>query len=397
VNPDLVEIGDVKDQRMKDDTIVNGYDLIGSSPLYYNLIGKIKEYLIKDQLVSLLSIKDLIQPLLLLIRVDKNTDPTEANNLAVNTENLINKYSDLSAIFGANFSIMDLMDSILNNIRVLPDYHGMMGDMNSVDLSKISNKIQEIKGDQDNLKEAIYSNIGIPRALYAGDTTKWEAIKSSQRLNNKVSSIINGINWSIAEAAAMFYYLLTGKELDPTDIVVNLFTKTDVDLSNSINAADISNQLIESINRTLETAQRFIQDNKLVEPLQYLNYIKEQLKAIDPKILDYVTDAQIAKFVKELQSQPTDESGFGGPHGFSAPKLVIGNKTFSLGESDDNVSGEIADLPDGRYLGRYYDNIFELESGHKYTTPSGVRRSRRQTTLQWYDLSDDKLTVVKDN
>jgi hypothetical protein len=271
------------------------------------------------------------------MRVDRKTDPTEANNLAVNTENLINKYSDLSAIFGANFSIMDLMDSVLNNIRVLPDYHGAMGDMNSIDLSKISNKIQEIKADQDNLKEAIYSNIGIPRALYSGDTTKWEAIKGSQRLNNKVGSIITGINWSVAEAAATFYYLLTGKEIDPTDIIVNLFTKTDVDLSNSINAADVSNQLIESINRTLETCQRFIQDNKLIDPKKYIDYIKVQLKSIDPEILNYIDDKQIEKFIKECQSSESSSGGFGGGHGFSDVKLIIGNKLFSLIKDQDGA------------------------------------------------------------
>jgi hypothetical protein len=331
ISQDLVELDEVKDQLLIKDTIVSGADLIGSSPLYYNLIAKIKEYLIKDQLVSLLSIKDLIQPLLLLIRVDKKTDPTEANNLAVNTENLINKYSDMSAIFGANFSIMDLMDSVLNNIRVLPDYHSAMGDMNSIDLSKISNKIQEIKADQDNLKESIYSNLGIPRSLFAGDTTKWEAIKSSQRLNNKVSSIINGINDSVAEMASILYHLLTNKEVDPTDIVVNLFTKTDVDLSNAINAADITNQLLESINRALETAQRFMQDNKLIDPAKYMENIKIQLKTVDPNILDYVTDEKIKEYIKELQSAPDEGSGgFGGGSRFSDPKISVGQKLFSL-------------------------------------------------------------------
>lgn len=330
ISQDLVELDEVKDQELNKDTIVSGADLIGSSPLYYNLIAKIKEYLIKDQLVSLLSIKDLIQPLLLLIRVDRKTDPTEANNLAVNTENLINKYSDLSAIFGANFSIMDLMDSVLNNIRVLPDYHGAMGDMNSIDLSKISNKIQEIKADQDNLKESIYSNLGIPRSLFSGDTTKWEAIKSSQRLNNKVSSIINGITNSVAEMAAVLYYLLTKKEVDPTDISVSLFTKTDVDLSNAINAAEVSNQLIESINRALETAQRFMQDNKLIDPDKYMENIKLQLKTIDPNILDYVTDDKIREYIKELQSQIDDsQGGFGGSR-FSDSKVSVGQKLFNL-------------------------------------------------------------------
>ena len=92
--------------------------------------------LLKDQILTLLSIKDLIQPLLLLQNVDKTTPPDEANKLALNTENLINKYSDISSILGSNFSINDLIDSLLNNIRVLPDYSSTVSNMELTLISK---------------------------------------------------------------------------------------------------------------------------------------------------------------------------------------------------------------------------------------------------------------------
>jgi hypothetical protein len=295
-----------------EDTLISSFDLVGGYPLYYNLIGKIKEYLLKDQLVSLLSIKDLIQPLLLLIRVDKGTDPGEANNLAVNTENLINKYSDLSAIFGANFSIMDLMDSVLNNIRVLPDYNSAIGDMNSVDLSKISSKIQEIKGDQDSLREQIYTTIGIPRSLYAGDSTKWDAIKSSQRLQSTISGLIKDICFSISIIAANFYYLLTKETFDPNNIKVNLFKKTDADYNIAITGADIVNQLLDSVNRVLESAQRFMQDTKIADRNAYIKYVKDQLSSIDPNFMEVVTDEMINKYIDDLKKQDSDGGGFGG-------------------------------------------------------------------------------------
>lgn len=316
---------------VEEDTIINNYDLSGGAPLYYNLMGKVKEYLLKDQIVSILSIKDLIQPLLLLIRVNKATDPTEANKLAVNTENLINKYSDLSALFGANFSISDLMDSILNNIRVLPDYESAMGDMNSIDLSKISNKIQEIKQDQDNSKESIYTSFGIPRALSVGDTTKWEAIKSSQRLNSKVASLIESINSSVRVAAATFYYLLTKQSIDPEQIKVNLFAKTDVDYNTSIVSAEIVSQLIEAINRVLESVQRFVQDNKIVNIESYVNYVVKQLKVIDPDIIDFLDDATLRTYIQEAikDRTSTEPSGRGG---FYSSKVTVNNRSFSLKE-----------------------------------------------------------------
>lgn len=300
------------------DTLIKRYDLSGGFPLYYNIIGKIKEYLLKDQLVSLLSIKDLIQPLLLLVRVDKATDPIEANKLALTTENLINKYSDLSAIFGANFSILDLMDSILNNIRVLPDYQSAMGDMNSIDLSKISSKIQDIKADLDNLKEAIYTSLGIPRALFAGDTTKWEAIKASQRLNSKVLSMIQDLTDSVRIIAARFYYLLTGTEIGLDKVSASLFTKTDIDYNASITSSEIVSQLVESINRILESVQRFSQDSKLIKVDGYVRYVVEQLKTIDPDILSFIDEETIKKYVedvlKERNNPDSGNTGFGGSY-----------------------------------------------------------------------------------
>ena len=61
---------------------------------------------------------------------------------------MINKYSDISSILSSNFNINGLIDAMMNNIRVIPDYHSTMGDMNNIDLSKITNKISEIEGVQ---------------------------------------------------------------------------------------------------------------------------------------------------------------------------------------------------------------------------------------------------------
>lgn len=314
---DVINLDDNMDTQslsQSEDTLINKYEILGGFPIFYNLIGKIKEYIIKDQIVSILSIKDLIQPLLLLIRVDKQTDPAEANRLAVNTENLINKYSDMSAIFGAQFSIMDLMDSILNNIRVLPDYQSTMGDMNSIDLSKISQKIQDIKSDQENSKDAIYSSLGIPRSLTSGDTTKWEAIKSSQRLNSKITGFMSSLTNSYQEIICTLYYLRFNEVIEPSQVEVNLFTKTDVDYNEAITNADIANQLLESVNRTVESAQRFAQDSKLVDKKQYLDLLTKQLSIIDPELVKLIPDKVKTKFLKDLETQESEGSsgGFGG-------------------------------------------------------------------------------------
>jgi hypothetical protein len=283
----------------EDDTLVKEYDLVAGFPLYYNICSKIKEFILKDQLVSLLSIKDLIQPLLLLINVDKSTSPDEANRLALNTENLINKYSDISSILSANFSINDLIDSIINNIRVLPDYSSSMGNLNTVDLSKISDKINDIRNYQDTTKDDILTSLGIPRSLFSGEVTKWEAIKTSERLNSKINSIIIGISEGVKETAANIYHLLTGKTMSVDDIKVSLFSKTQVDYNTEISNADIVNTLVMSINQILDSVMQTAQSARFIDPNAYSQYIIDQLKNIDPKIAALVTPNGISEMLNQ--------------------------------------------------------------------------------------------------
>lgn len=298
-----------------EDTLIKGVDISAGFPLYYNISDKVKEYLLKDQIITLLSIKDLVQPLLLLLRVDNNTSPDEANKLALNVENLINKYSDISAIMGTNFSITDLIDSLINNIRVLPDYLSGMGDMNNLDLSKLSNKIAEIRGDQDTTKETILNGMAIPRSLYSGDSTKWDAIKSSQRLNSRINHYVTDLTDSMRDIVVMLYKMITNEDLSRDSVNIRLFKKTEADYNTEITNADVINTLLDQINRILDNVPRVVRDNELVDPEAYCNYVKNKLLAIDPEIESIIPEQNIKKYVNQLiqqrMNQDSGESGFG--------------------------------------------------------------------------------------
>lgn len=301
INPDY-------DMFSDDDTLVKETEFTAGTPLYYNICNKVKEYILKDQIVSLLSIKDLIQPLLLLIRVDKNTSPDIANQLASNTENLINKYSDISSILTANFTIADLMDSLINNIRVLPDYQSAMGDMNTVDLSKITNKIQEIRGEQDSNREQLLNSIGIPLDLFAGRATRWEALKTSERLNSKINSYIKNIEDSTKYQACVFYYLLTGSWITPSKVTCNLFTKTAVEYNSAIASAEIINNLIRSIGDILEASQRLVIDSRFIDSEEFYDYVGTQLKVIDPDIEKFLKKDELLALIKEIKKKRDAEA-----------------------------------------------------------------------------------------
>ena len=300
---DLYLINDMRENYQiddKEDTIVNTFQLVTGSPLYYNLTSKVKEYLLKDQVISLLAIKDLVQPLLLLLRVDKATPIDEVNRLTQTTENMINKYSDISSILSAGFSINDLLDSLLNNVKVMPDYSSVLGDMSTVDISKVTNKMMEFRGDQELSRENLLTSLGVPRALFVGDVSKWEAIKASERLNSKISTYITHLVDSVTEIAANLYYLNTGQKFVIEDIECTLFTKTPVDYNTSIAMVEIMSNIIGSVNQLLDSAQLLISNNKLIEVEGYYNYVMAKLRVIDPDILEFVSEEQMKILIDEM-------------------------------------------------------------------------------------------------
>jgi hypothetical protein len=290
-------------QKKNEDTLINDQELVAAAPLYFNITGKIKEYLLKEQILSLLSIKDLVQPLLLLVRLDKTTAPDEANKLTLNIENMINKYSDISSILGANFSINSLIDAIMHNIRVIPDYGDSMGSMNNVDLSKITNKIQEIESSQDNKLDNILTSLSIPKALRDGSATKWDAIKSSQRLNSKINSIVKDITSSLCIEACKLIKYRFNVNIDPQQLTCNLFNKTDVDYNVAITNTQIVSELTQGIQQILSNGSQTLQDIPFIDKKEYLKYISDQLKSIDTDSVKFINDNTIETAINALQSE----------------------------------------------------------------------------------------------
>ena len=198
---------------------------------------------------------------------------------------------------------------MMNNIRVIPDYHSTMGDMNNIDLSKITNKIQEIEGVQEAKKEIILTSCSIPKSLYDGNSTKWDAIKSSQRLNSKVNGIVKNITEGVKDEAIKFYKDVTGYSLDPASVTVNLLTKTDIDYNVAISNADIVNQLTQSIQNVLSSAQQTLFDSKLIDRKEFITYIKNQLKIVDQDVLSMITDDSIDNCLNYLKQQEQQNNG----------------------------------------------------------------------------------------
>ena len=188
---------DQKGDPKKD--VLDSFDkrYLGGSPLYNNISLKIKEYILKDYLIAQLGIKELIQPSILLIGVDNNSDKTDALELSLMIEDLINKNIDFSYLESSYYDIKKLAKTLIDNIRVIPDFNNKLSGMTDLNLDKLADKINTVRQEQETLKEELLNSLGIPYDLFKGQSTRWEQIKTSQRFNSKVSYY--------AEAIKQFY------------------------------------------------------------------------------------------------------------------------------------------------------------------------------------------------
>lgn len=273
-------------------------------PMYYSITHKVKEYLLKDVIVSLLSIKDLVQPILLMIHMDKGTSLEAANELTKKAEAVINNYTDLSAIMTSQFSITDIIDSLLNNVRVFPDYNSSMTNMGTVELNKITQKINEMRMELENCKDSVLSVMGITSDVSQGRMNKWEVLKMSERLNSKINAVIAGIKASIVSAVDVIARNIYKDSIDPNLVEVHLFSRTTIEYNNLINTSESITTLSQQMSTVIETALRTLElAGPLLNREEYLNYIATLLKGIDPTFDKVVTEDSLKEYLEFLNAK----------------------------------------------------------------------------------------------
>ena len=110
------------------------------------------------------------------------------------------------------------------------------------------------------------------------------------------------------------YHLTTGKFYPLNCFTCNLFTKTDVDYNTAITNADIVSQLLDNINRILDNAQRTLQDSKMIDREQFVNYVVEQARMIDPDVIKFFNETTVKKYINELINESQNNDGGGSPY-----------------------------------------------------------------------------------
>lgn len=291
-----------------DELGIKSYDkmYLGGTPLYNDITYKVKEYVLKDYLLSILSIKDLIQPLILLLGLEKTTSLSDGYDLTQKVEELINRNVDMSFLESKNLSIKQLAQSLIDNIRVIPDYDNKLAMLQDLSLDRVNDKIDRMRADQGMVKEDIIGSTGMPYELFEGRATRWEAIKTSQRFTSKINYYSDSINNSLVHLAEYLFQKLTDVDFGKIKgkIKCNLVNKSILTESNNFNMME---SMLEQASRLADLSdliERTTQSSFISQP-RLREYLRNALGKIDGSMQDLIkTDEEIkAEFESQQEQQ----------------------------------------------------------------------------------------------
>lgn len=274
------------------------------APLFYHYLPKVRELFLKDLVVNILGIKDVIQPDILAMNFEGGTNIDHAEELCNNLEDLLNKNSDYSIFNSHALDYNDLTKLLIDTVRVLPDIDGKLQSLNPLRTTTLQEKIQQIREEARELERDVLSSLGVPVDLFEGNSSKWEVIKRSERLQSRVSYYINTLKSSIRRLSQTVFYLQNGRELSPSDFKVTVFNESDLEMASKTNKLQNLTELSQSILNVVIGAERELQESTLINKEAYIKLLKANLKEIYPEV-DSLLDLE--SYLKNNNSQDFNE------------------------------------------------------------------------------------------
>ena len=301
------------------DKVMRKESYIAAEPLFYSNILKVKELVIKELLISLLSLRDLSSPSLYGLAIDKAVPIETANELCARVQKMSTNYNELSSFLTAQFDVTSFIESALTqNVKFFPDYNATISNKNSLlPLDKLSDKLLELMQNLDQCRQNVLSPLGIPNTIFDSTTgSKWAILQQSERANSRVASLMSGISGSVQNLAAILYRCLYDEEIDPSNIKVHIFEKSTVEYNNQINQSESINSLVQGISSVITTSLQTLETaSPLLDPEKYLTYIQNLIKSIDPSADSMITEETIQSYIEllnaKLQAQK-DQISMGG-------------------------------------------------------------------------------------
>lgn len=316
-NPKLKDKKRNEDNR---DKVLKKESLFANEPLFYSLILKVKELIIKELLVSLISLRDLSSVQIFLLQFDKSIPLETANELCAKATKLANNSNELASFLTSQFDVVSFIENTLaQSAKFVPDYNSTIGGKNSMlPLDKLSDKLLDIMQTLDQCKANVLGPIGLPSTILDSTSgSKWMVLQQSERANSRVASFISGIKDSVTALVCSIYEVMYGKELDPSLVKLHICEKTSVEYNNQINQSESISNLVTGMSTIISNALQIIdQAGPLIDTTAYLNYIQNLLKDIDSNADSIITEDTIAAYAdysiarqrSQLEQQGIDTS-----------------------------------------------------------------------------------------
>lgn len=289
------------------DRVLKKESFVSSEPLLYSLILKVKELVIKELLVSLISLRDLSSVQIFLLQFDKSVPLESANELCARATKLANNTNELASFLTSQFDVISFIENALSQpAKFVPDFNSTLGGKNSMlPLDKLSDKLLDIMQSIDQCRNNVLGPLGLPSTLMDSTSgSKWQVLQQSERANSRVSSFMGGIKDSVTNLVCTLYRILYSEELDPSMVKLHICEKTSVEYNNQINQSESINGLVQGITSILQNALQTLEmASPLIDPEAFLTYIQNLIKDIDPNTESLITEESISIYLQLVQAK----------------------------------------------------------------------------------------------
>ena len=289
--------------------VVQRESYTASEPLFYSLILKVKELVIKELLVSLISLRDLSSIQIFLLQVDKSVPLEAANDLCARATKLANNTNELSSFLTSQFDVVSFIENTLvKSAKFIPDYNATLGGKNALlPLDKLSDKLLDIMQSVDACKNNVLNPLGLPSTILDSTSgSKWQVLQQSERANSRVATFMAGIKDSVTNLVCSLYRVLYQEDLDPAQVKLHISEKTSVEYNNQINQTESINSLVQGVSGIITSALQVLEQSApFLDPKAFLEYIQNLLKDIDPNTEAIVSEDTITNYVNVLKMKMT--------------------------------------------------------------------------------------------
>ena len=284
-----------------DNELMNPYQIFHGRGLLDDNIELIYVYNILEMLLNMLIINDTTSKNILVAEIQESKTP-DANIIDAisRIEDLINS-NNLSGLgvgggAGATSLSLDflrnsLADLATSGVKVVPGIENYQ-NFNLLDLPDLSKKKEDIATALEDIKQKIFSNLGIPQEYYDGASNKWEVLSQSSRYLTKVERQNEAACNYVKQLCKKYWRHQFKETILDSDIQLNIDISNTIQNSKWNNSLELVDKKFDSISSILSRAQD-IAENKYINNKEMVKYIKDNLEVIDPTIVPLVRENEV--------------------------------------------------------------------------------------------------------